>query len=62
MDFIDYVMETSTIEGIAPSSTLKTLGQGTVALEFKVENKVYSVKLRDVKHAPDAPNNLILGT
>ena len=47
------------IEGITPEPPLRTHGQGTVAVEFKVNKKVYTVKLNNVKHAPDALNNLI---
>jgi hypothetical protein len=58
-DFIEYKDEPSSVEGVAPSSVLNTLGKGTVALEFKVNDKIYFVKLHDVKHAPEALNNLI---
>jgi hypothetical protein len=30
-----------------------------VAIGFKVGEKVYSITLKDVKHAPDSPNNII---
>lgn len=58
-DFISYSDEPSEIEGITPGASLKTRGRGTVAIDFKVNDKVYSVKLNDVKHAPESPNNII---
>ena len=58
-DFITYSEGSSEIAGIVPGASLKTKGRGSVTLEFKVNEKVYSVVLRDVKHAPEAPNNLI---
>ena len=56
---MDYLAEPSTIEGITPGAVLQTHGRGTVTVEFKAKNKIYSTTLRDVKHAPEAPNNLI---
>ena len=47
------------IEGITPRAVLQTHGQGTVAVEIKVKNKIYTTTLQDIKHAPDVPNNLI---
>ena len=38
---------------------LHTWGQGSVHIEFKVGAKINTIELYDVKHAPDAPNNLI---
>ena len=49
----------SEIKGITPGISLKTCGYGTVAVEFKVDKKIYSISLYDVKHAPEAPNNLL---
>ena len=49
-DFTSYVEESSVIKGITPGAVLRTHGQGTVAIKFKTNNKVYSVTLCDVKH------------
>jgi Pol polyprotein, beta-barrel domain/GAG-pre-integrase domain/gag-polypeptide of LTR copia-type len=57
-DFTSY-SEASEIEGITPGATLQTRGRGSVAVEFKIEDRTYSVVLNNVKHAPDSPNNLI---
>ena len=58
--FMDYITELNEIEGIAPGSHLKTIGRGTIKLDFLVKNKkIFTVQLKDVKHAPTAPNNLI---
>ena len=40
---------------------LKTIGRGTIKFDFLVKNKnkIFTVQLKDVKHAPTAPNNLI---
>ena len=57
---MDYISEPNEIEGIAPGSPLKTIGRGTIKLDFLVNNKqTFTVQLKDVKHAPMAPNNLI---
>ena len=58
-DFITYSEDPSEITGIAPGASLKTKGRGLVILEFKVDEKIYAITLRDVKHAPEAPKNLI---
>jgi len=50
--------ETLYIEGIMGTS-LRTCGQGSISIEFKVNNKVYSVTLQDVKHPPNTHNNII---
>ena len=57
--FTSYSEEPSMIEGITPGAVLRTHGRGMVTIEFKVKDKIYSTTLRDVKHAPKAPNNLI---
>ena len=49
----------SEIKGITPGASLKTYGHGTVAVKFKVNKNIYSISLHDVKHAPEAPNNLL---
>ena len=36
-----------------------TYGHDTVAVEFKVDKNIHSIILHDVKHAPEAPNNLL---
>ena len=57
---MDYISELNEIEGIVPGSPLKTIGRGTIKLDFLVNNKqTFTVQLKDVKHAPTAPNNLI---
>ena len=58
-DFIGYLEVTSEIEGLTLGATLGTKGIRTVALEFKVNNKIYSITLKDVKHGPEAPNNIL---
>ena len=58
-DFTNYTEEPSEIEGISPGAVLHTRGQGSVHIEFKVSTKVNTIKLCDVKHTPDALNNLI---
>ena len=58
-DFESYTAETSDIEGITPGASLRTHGRGNVPVEFKVKDKSYSATLQDVKHAPNAPNNII---
>ena len=58
-DFESYTLETSDIEGITPDASLRTYRHGNVPVEFKVKDKTYSVTLQDVKHAPNAPNNII---
>ena len=59
--FTDYITEPNEIEGIAMGSPLKTIGRGTIKIDFLVKNKnkIFTVLLKDVKHAPTAPNNLI---
>ena len=59
MDFESYTPEASDNEGITPGASLRTYERGNVLVEFKVKNKTYSVTLQDVKHAPNAPNNII---
>src|SRR6266481_5487605 len=58
---MDYISEPNEIEGIALGSSLKTIGRGTIKIDFLVKNKnkIFTVQLKDVKHAPMAPNNLI---
>ena len=58
-DFIDYSDVTSKIEGIMLGATLRTKGTGMVALEYKVNNKIYFITLKEVKHALEAPNNIL---
>ena len=58
--FTDYITKPNEIEGVTPGSPLKTIGRGTIKLDFLVKNKkIFTVQLKDVKHAPTAPNNLI---
>src|SRR6266481_4178370 len=59
--FMDYISEPNEIEGIALGSPLKTIRRGTIKFDFlvKSKNKIFTVQLKDVKHAPTAPNNLI---
>src|SRR6266481_3644980 len=59
--FMDYISEPNQIKGIALGSSLKTIGRGTIKIDFLVKNKnkIFTVQLKDVKHAPTAPNNLI---
>ena len=58
---MDYISEPNEIEGITPGSPLKTIGSGTIKIDFLVKNKnkIFTVQLKDVKHAPTAPNNII---
>ena len=58
-DFMNYAEELSKIEGISPGAILHMQGQGSVHIEFKVSAKVNTIKLCDIKHTPDALNNLI---
>ena len=58
-DFTNYAKEPSEIKGISPSAILHMQGQGSVHIEFKVGTKINTIELCDVKHALDAPNNLI---
>jgi GAG-pre-integrase domain/Pol polyprotein, beta-barrel domain len=58
-DFISYVAEPSEIEGISPDAVLRTHSHSSINMEFKVGAKMNTVELCDVKHALDAPNNLI---
>ena len=59
--FTDYTSEPNEIQGIALGLPLKTIGRGTIKIDFlvKYQNKIVTVQLKDVKHAPTAPNNLI---
>ena len=61
--FMNYMEEPSTIEEITLGAVLQTHSWGTVAVKFKVKNKIknkiYTTTLQDEKYAPDAPNNLI---
>ena len=41
------------------STSLRTQGRGIVPLEFKVRTNIFTVKLKDIKHTPEVPNNLI---
>ena len=36
-----------------------THGKGTVPMQFKVSTSTFNIQLKDIKHAPEAPNNLI---
>src|SRR6266481_104592 len=58
---MDYISEPNKIKGIALGLPLKTIGRGTIKIDFLVKNKnkLFTVQLKDVKHAPIAPNNLI---
>jgi gag-polypeptide of LTR copia-type/Pol polyprotein, beta-barrel domain/Integrase core domain/Domain of unknown function (DUF4219)/GAG-pre-integrase domain/Zinc knuckle len=58
-DFSAYTTDSTVIDGITPGASLRTQGRGTVPLEFKVGTDIFTIKLNDVKHAPEAPNNLI---
>ena len=58
-DSSTYTSDSTIINGITPSTSLKTQGRGTVPLEFKVGNNIFTVKLNDVKYVPEVPNNLI---
>ena len=58
-NFMNYAKEPSEIEGISPGAVLHMQGQGLVHIEFKVGAKINTIELCDVKHTPDAPNNLI---
>ena len=58
-NFINYWEEIAQIKVLPQEQPSKHTGQGTVPLGFKVNNKVYSVTLTDVKHTPTVPNNLI---
>ena len=45
--FTDYITEPNEIEGIAPGSPLKTIGRGTIKLNFLVKNKkIFTVQLQ----------------
>src|SRR6266481_3257334 len=59
--FTDYISELNEIKGITLGSPLKTIRRGTIKIDFLVKNKnkIFTVQLKDVKHAPMAPNNLI---
>ena len=57
--FLDYMADSTLIGGITPGAPLKTHGRGTVPLEFKVGTNTFTVTLNDIKHAPEAPNNLL---
>ena len=56
---MNYAKELSKIKGISPSAVLHMQGQGSVHIEFKVGTKINTIELCDIKHTPDAPNNLI---
>src|SRR6266481_430349 len=58
---MDYISKLNEIKGIAPGLPLKTIRRGTIKIDFliKNKNKIFTVQLKDVKHAPMAPNNLI---
>ncbi|HEV7735885.1 MAG TPA: hypothetical protein VGO47_00690, partial [Chlamydiales bacterium] len=58
-NFSSYRADPSEIDGIVPGVTLKSLGIGTVNLQFKIEKNTYTIPLREVRYCPDAPNNLI---
>ena len=58
-DFMNYAEEPSEIRGISPGAVLHTWGRELVHIEFKVGAKINTIELCDVKHAPDALNNLI---
>ena len=57
-DFTTYIESPSEIEGITPSAVLHTRGRGSIHMQFKIGTKTNTIELCDVKHAPDAPNNL----
>ena len=59
--FKDYISEPNEIHGIMLGLPLKTIGRGTLKMDFfvKNQNNIFTVQLMDVKHAPMAPNNLI---
>ena len=57
--FIEFNADPSEIDGITPGSPLKTLGCGTIQMEFQTGNHTSMVRLMGVKHAPDAPNNIL---
>ena len=55
--FTDYISKLNEIKGIVPGLPLKTIGRGTIKLDFLVNNKqTFTVQLKDVKHTPTAPN------
>jgi len=58
-DFTEYMEMASEIEGITPGAALQTKGNSSVGLDFKVNHKIYSIMLIDVKHAPQAPNIIL---
>ena len=58
-DFSSYMADSTMIDGIMPGAPLKTHGRGTVPLEFKVGTNTFTITLNDVKHALEAPNNLL---
>ena len=59
LDFTNYIEDPFEIDVVAPGATLWTCGWGTVTIQFKVNNKIYTVQLHDVKYASEAPNNII---
>lgn len=56
--FITFRTEPSEISGITPQA-LRVFGIGTVELNMETNGKIHKTTLRDVKYAPDAPNNLL---
>ena len=58
-NFTNHAEEPSEIKGISPGAVLHMWGQGLVHIEFKVGTKINTIELCDIKHTPDAPNNLI---
>ena len=57
--FIEFNADPSEIDGITPGSPLKTLSHRTIQMEFRTGNHTSMVRLMGVKHAPDAPNNIL---
>ncbi|HEV7736915.1 MAG TPA: reverse transcriptase domain-containing protein [Chlamydiales bacterium] len=57
--FHDYQTAASEVEGVVSGTMLKVKGHGSIFLNFRVGKKVHKILLNDVKHAPDATNNLL---
>ena len=57
--FIEFNADPSEIDGITPGSPLKTLSRRTIQMEFQTGDHTSTVRLMGVKHAPDAPNNIL---
>ena len=57
--FIEFKAAPSEIDGITLGSLLKTLGHGTIQMEFRTSNHTSMVRLMGVKHTPDVPNNIL---